>query len=150
MREKYKQRRLTSTMIRLTSIALELSRKLTASRSLLLAALLLASHDKFCAAVDVAGAAEQGQGQEESCGAYRGARCGDIWMSQVLGEKGLTFAIKMCVAAALGMFIGIQREFGLATLLHISSTSPVSQTAGDTLRSCLRKSYISCSITVSR
>jgi uncharacterized membrane protein YhiD involved in acid resistance len=33
-------------------------------------------------------------------------------MSQVLGEEGSAFAIKMSVAAALGMLIGIQREFG--------------------------------------
>lgn len=54
----------------------------------------------------------QPQQQRETCGAYKGATCDNIWMSDVLGEKGSAFAVKMSVAAVLGMFIGIQREFG--------------------------------------
>ena len=91
------------------------------SSSLLLVLVLLAAIDVnnnslyFAAAEDHAEGAP-GQQRQDTCGAYRGASCDNIWMSQVLGEKGSVFAIKMSVAAALGMLIGIQREFGLAAI----------------------------------
>lgn len=64
--------------------------------------------------------------QQNACGAYRGATCDEILMTQVLGEQGAAFAVKMVVAAALGMFIGIQREFGvgLGSLLPPARNTP--------------------------
>ena len=47
-----------------------------------------------------------------SCGNYDGASCDEMLMSEVLGEAAGTFLLKQCVAALLGMLIGLQREFG--------------------------------------
>ena len=108
---------ITSTTPRLLSTL----RLVFSSSSLLLMLVLLAAFDvnnislHFAAAeVHAEGAPEQQR--QDTCGAYRGASCDTIWHSQVLGEKGSVFAIKMSVAAALGMLIGIQREFGLAAI----------------------------------
>ena len=49
----------------------------------------------------------------DTCGSYRtNGDCGDILMSEVLGESAGAFCVKMCVAALLGCVVGIQREFG--------------------------------------